>query len=70
MYDESDFVFFAVDYVDEPEELETLLDSTNPTLVLKVLSRLKEREQLTQAHKDLALNNIEKDDLKRFIEAL
>lgn len=70
LYDESDFVFFAVDYVDEPEELETLLDSTNPTLVLKVLSRLKEREQLTQAHKDLALNNIEKDDLKRFIEAL
>lgn len=70
LYDESDFVFFAVDYVNEPEELETLLDSTNPTLVLKVLSRLKEREQLTQAHKDLALNNIEKDDLKRFIEAL
>lgn len=70
LYDESDFVFFAVDYVNEQEELETLLDSTNPTLVLKVLSRLKEREQLTQAHKDLALNNIEKDDLKRFIEAL
>lgn len=70
LYDESDFVFFAVDYVDEPEELETLLDSTNPTLVLKVLSRLKESQLLTQAHKDLALNNIEKEDLKRFIEAL
>ncbi len=70
LYDSSDFVFFAVDYVNEPEELEALLDSTNPTLVLKVLSRLKERQQLTQAHKDLAMNNIEKDDLKRFIEAL
>ena len=70
LYDSSDFVFYAVDYVNEPEELETLLDSTNPTLVLKVLSRLKESQLLTQAHKDLALNNIEKEDLKRFIEAL
>ncbi|MBR1373953.1 hypothetical protein IJ556_05835, partial [bacterium] len=36
LYDESDFVFYAVDYVDDVEELETLLDSKNQTLVLKV----------------------------------
>lgn len=70
LYDSSDFVFFAVDFVNEPEELEALLDSTNPTLVLKVLSRLKERNELTQDHKDMALKNLGNDDLKQFIEAL
>ena len=70
LYDGSDFVFFAVDYVDEPEELETLLDSANPTLILKVLSRLKDKDELTEAHKELALKNIKNDGLKRIIEAL
>ena len=70
LYDGSDFVFFAVDYVDEPEELETLLDSSNPTLILKVLSRLKDRDELTEAHKELALKNIKNDELKQIIEAL
>lgn len=70
LYDSSDFVFFAVDFVNEREELEALLDSTNPTLVLKVLSKLKERGELTQAHKDLALSNLQQSDLKQFIVAL
>ena len=70
LYDGSDFVFFAVDYVDEPEELETLLDSSNPTLILKVLSRLKDKDELTEAHKELALKNIKNDELKQIIEAL
>ena len=38
LYEESDFVFFAVDYTDSVEELETLLDSSNQTLILKVLT--------------------------------
>ena len=70
LYDGSDFVFFAVDYVDEPEELETLLDSSNPTLILKVLSRLKDKDEFTEAHKELALKNIKNDELKQIIEAL
>ena len=70
LYDGSDFVIFAVDYAEEKEELEVLLEGSNPTLILKVLTKLKDKEALTQVHKDIALSNIEENDLKRFIEAL
>ena len=73
-YDElfagSDFVFFAIDYVDEIEELESLLDSQNQTLVLKVLTLLKEKSVLNQEHKKIALNAITSDDIKKIIEVL
>ena len=38
----------AVDYINDTEELETLLDSTNQTLLLKVLTTLKEKQLLKQ----------------------
>lgn len=70
LYDESEFVFFAVDFVDEAEELEALLDTKNPTLILKVLLKLKDKQMLTQSHKDIASKNIEENELKQYIEAL
>lgn len=70
LYDESDFVFFAVDFVDEAEELEALLDTKNPTLILKVLLKLKDKQMLTQSHKDIASKNIGENELKQYIEAL
>ena len=70
LFDESDFVFFAIDYVDDIEELETLLDSSNQTLILKVLTKLKEKQALTQQHKDKALNYIKSADIKQIIEVL
>ena len=70
LYEESDFVFFAVDYINDIEELETLLDSSNQTLLLKVLTTLKEKQALTQAHKEQALSNITSEDIKRIIEVL
>ncbi len=70
LYDGSDFVLFALDYADEPEELEALLDSTNPTLLLKVLSKLKDKDILTPIHKELVLSKIERADLKQVVEAL
>ena len=70
LYDESDFVFFAVDYVDEIEELETLLDSKNETLVIKVLTLLKEKSYMTDVHKDIALRNLSNLDLRKFVEVL
>ena len=70
LYDGSDFVLFAVDFVDEIGELETLLDSTNPTLILKVLTLLKEKEALTDSHKELALNNVVNDGIKEVIKVL
>lgn len=70
LYDGSDFVFFAVDFANEVEELETLLDSENQTLVLKVLTLLKEKQALTSNHKSIALNNISSEDIKQIIEVL
>ena len=70
LYEGSDFVLFAVDFVDEIEELETLLDSTNPTLILKVLTLLKEKEALTDSHKELALNNVVNDGIREVIKVL
>ena len=70
LYEESDFVFFAVDYVNDIEELETLLDSTNQTLLLKVLTKLKEKQALNNEHKNTALKNITNTNIKSIIEAL
>lgn len=70
LYEDSDFVFFTIDCVDEIEELETLLDSSNQTLILKVLTRLKDKQALTQEHKKLALNNITSSDIKQIVELL
>ena len=70
LYDESDFVFYAVDYVDDVEELETLLDSKNQTLVLKVLTILKEKQAFTASHKQLALSNITNNEIKQVVEVL
>ena len=70
LFDGSDFVFFALDYVNEVEELETLLDSENQTLVLKVLTLLKEKGALNQAHKDSALEVVSCQDIRNIIEVL
>ena len=74
LYDElfegSDFVFFALDYVNEIEELEALLDSQNPTLVLKVLTILKEKGSLTESAKEEALKHIQAPGIREIIEVL
>ena len=70
LYEESDFVFFALDYIDEKEELEALLDSNNQTLMLKVLSILKEKKILEQSHKDNVLPKINSLEIKNVINAL
>ena len=70
LYDESDFVFFAVDYINDIEELETLLDSSNQTLLLKVLTTLKEKQALKEEHKKQALSHIINEDIKQIIEVL
>jgi hypothetical protein len=46
------------------------LDSKNQTLILKVLTTLKEKQALTQAHKELALHNITNCDIKQVVDVL
>ncbi len=70
LYEGSDFVFFALDFVDEVCELEALLDCENQTLVLKVLTILKEKGFLIPQHKELALNCVTCESIKSVIDAL
>ena len=70
LYDESDFVFFAIDFVDEIAELEALLESKNQTLILKILTLMKEKGILTPKHKESALQNITNQDIKRIVEVM
>ena len=70
LYDGSDFVLFAVDYADEIEELEALLDTENKTLLLKVLSLLKSKQALKDSHKKFALEMLSEGELKEIVEAL
>ena len=70
LYEESDFVFFAADYINDIEELETLLDSSNQTLLLKVLTTLKEKQALRPAHKELALKHITSANIRQIVELM
>ena len=70
LFEESDFVFFALDYANEIEELMALLDSKNQTLVLKVLTMLKDKGALNQRTKELALIHITSPEIKSIAEAL
>lgn len=70
LYEGSDFVFFALDFVNEIEELEALLDSENNTLILKVLTLLKDKSALKLEHKQSVLEKITCPDIKRVIEVL
>ena len=70
LYEDSDFVFFALDFVDEIEELETLIDGENQTLILKVLTLLKEKGQLHPEHKAKALELVSCPDIKSVVEVL
>lgn len=70
LYDESDFVLYALDFVDEVQEMETLLDSKNQTLILKVLTQLKEKGLLKQEQKDIALANITSSEIRKIINVL
>lgn len=70
LYEESDFVFFALEYADEIGELEELLDSKNQTLVLRVLTILKEKGVLSEAHKNTALGVVTSENIKQIVNSL
>jgi len=70
LYEKSDFVFFALDFVDEIQELEELIDSKNETLVLKVLTILKEKQALSLEHKQQALDLISSNEIRAIVEVL
>lgn len=70
LYEESDFVYSAIELISNPELLKPLLESKNQTVLLKTLETLKSFNVLSKEDKDLALKNVTNDDIKSIINAL
>ena len=54
----------------EIQELEELINSKNETLILKVLTMLKEKQALTVEHKQQALSLISSNDIRAVVDVL
>ncbi|MBQ3311449.1 hypothetical protein IJG72_05160 [bacterium] len=66
----SDFVYFALDLATNLQSIRKLLTSKNQTLVLKALETLKNLNSLTNADKEIALQNVADENIKLIIDAL
>lgn len=64
------FVYTALEFTENEEKVRNLLNSTNPTVVLKALEVLKQMEVLTQSDKTNALSKIEDLNIKSIITAI
>ena len=64
------FVFNALEYTENEALVRNLLNSSNPTLVLKALEVLKMLEVITPKDKETALNSISDENLRAVIYAL
>lgn len=64
------FVFNALEYTENEDLVRNLLNSSNPTLVLKALEVLKMLEVITPQDKETALNSISDENLRAVIYAL
>lgn len=64
------FVFNALEYTENEVLVRNLLNSSNPTLVLKALEVLKMLEVITPKDKETALNSISDENLRAVIYAL
>jgi hypothetical protein len=72
----SDFVFFALELVEELkldsafDKLNNLLKSSNQTLVLKTVEVIKELGNLTKIDKNIALAKITDSNIKAILESI
>lgn len=70
MYEESDFINFAIDFVKDTDVIASLLSGQNQTIILKAMTVLKSSGQLTEQLKQLGLNNITDKNIKSVAEAM
>jgi len=70
LYDESPFVYYALDLVNNSEMILSLLDSENETVVLKTVETLKKLNTLTSKLKSKALLQVKDENIKSIITAL
>lgn len=67
---DSSFVFTAIEFAHDIDAIRKLLNSSNQTLVLKVVEILKQKNSLTKEDKDLALSNVTNENIKNVITAI
>lgn len=70
LYQESPFVFTALDFADDVSAIRNLLKSDNQTLILKTSEVLKKLGNFDEASKSEALNNVTDENIKSVINAI
>lgn len=70
LYEESAFVFFAMDLIKDKDSLAELLEGQNQTVILKAMSILKNLGHLSSDYKSIGLNNISDENIKQVALAL
>ena len=70
LYEESPFIFFALEIIRDEESLVSLLSGENQTVIIKVMELLKSQDLLTADYKAKALTKITDENLKVVANAL
>ena len=69
-YEESPFVGFVIDFINDVELLKSLLEGNNQTVILSVMERLKVLGALSDTVKAEGLSHITNENIKSVAEAL
>ncbi len=67
---DSDFVYTALEFTKNIQKLRALLNSINPTIVMKSLEMLKQLDEITTTDRQTALNSVTDENLKNIILAI
>lgn len=70
LYEDSDFIYFAIELVQDEEAIALLLNGENQTVILKAMTILKSKNKLSAEYKQLGLSNITDANIKSVAEAL
>ena len=70
LYEESDFIYFAMELIRDEDAIASLLSGKNQTVILKAMTLLKSMGCLTSEKKQLGLDNITEDSIRSVALAL
>ena len=70
LYEESDFIYFAMELIKDKDSIASLLSGQNQTVILKAMTILKSMNCLTDEYKKEALSNISDENIRYVAQAL
>jgi len=70
LFEESDFIYFAIELIKDEESLSALLTGENQTVILKAMTSLKSIGKLTENYKQQGLSNITDENIRYVAMAL